>query len=147
MTQRQYGEIYHQSCGFQWCRFRLLEESNKKLFVESRMCYLKDHTNKVHHPGNAHDVWLKLCNIYKGSFEIKSSRKDTYNRLLVDARALPRTTKIMATYLISGNFVLFQLQFSSNVPWIQPCITISLTEHEKKDITYSHKCNIKIPQT
>jgi hypothetical protein len=28
----------------------------------------------------AHDVCLKLCNTYKGSFEIKSSRKDTYNR-------------------------------------------------------------------
>jgi hypothetical protein len=28
----------------------------------------------------AQDVWLKLCNTYEGSFEIKSSRKDTYNR-------------------------------------------------------------------
>jgi hypothetical protein len=28
----------------------------------------------------AHDVWLKLCNIYEGSSEIKSSRRDTYNR-------------------------------------------------------------------
>jgi hypothetical protein len=28
----------------------------------------------------AHDVWLKLCNTYEGSSEIKSSRKDTYNR-------------------------------------------------------------------
>jgi hypothetical protein len=28
----------------------------------------------------AHDVWLKLCNIYEGSYEIKSSHKDTYNR-------------------------------------------------------------------
>jgi hypothetical protein len=27
----------------------------------------------------AHDVWLKLCNTYEGSSEIKSSRKDTYN--------------------------------------------------------------------
>jgi hypothetical protein len=26
-----------------------------------------------------HDIWVKLCNIYEGSFEIKSSRKDTYN--------------------------------------------------------------------
>jgi hypothetical protein len=29
----------------------------------------------------AHDVWLKLCNTYEDSSEIKSSRKDTYNRL------------------------------------------------------------------
>jgi hypothetical protein len=28
----------------------------------------------------AHDVWLKLCNTYDGSSEIKSSRRDTYNR-------------------------------------------------------------------
>jgi hypothetical protein len=27
----------------------------------------------------AYDVWLKLCNIYEGSTEIKSSRKDTYD--------------------------------------------------------------------
>jgi hypothetical protein len=26
------------------------------------------------------DVWLKLCNTYQGSSEIKSSHKDTYNR-------------------------------------------------------------------
>jgi NADPH-dependent 7-cyano-7-deazaguanine reductase QueF len=32
------------------------------------------------HLETAHDVWLKLCNTYEGSFEIKSSRKDTYNR-------------------------------------------------------------------
>jgi hypothetical protein len=34
----------------------------------------------VAHIENAHDVWLKLCNTYEGLFEIKSSRKDTYNR-------------------------------------------------------------------
>jgi hypothetical protein len=28
----------------------------------------------------AHDVWLKLCNTYDGSSEIKSSRKDTNDR-------------------------------------------------------------------
>jgi hypothetical protein len=33
----------------------------------------------VAHLETTHDVWLKLCNIYKGSSEIKSSRKDTYN--------------------------------------------------------------------
>jgi hypothetical protein len=27
----------------------------------------------------AHDVWLKLCNTYEASSEIKSSRRDTYN--------------------------------------------------------------------
>jgi hypothetical protein len=36
--------------------------------------------DRVAHLETAHDVWLKLCNIYEGSSEIKSSRRDTYNR-------------------------------------------------------------------
>jgi hypothetical protein len=32
------------------------------------------------HLETAHDVWLKLCTTYEGSSEIKSSRRDTYNR-------------------------------------------------------------------
>ena len=36
--------------------------------------------DRVAHLEMAHDVWLKLCNIYEGSFEIKFSRRDTYNR-------------------------------------------------------------------
>jgi hypothetical protein len=34
----------------------------------------------VSHLETSHDVWLKLCNTYEGSCEIKSSHKDTYNR-------------------------------------------------------------------
>jgi hypothetical protein len=36
--------------------------------------------DRVHHLKTAHDVWLKLCNTYEGFSEIKSCRKDTYNR-------------------------------------------------------------------
>jgi hypothetical protein len=36
--------------------------------------------DRVAHLETAHDVWLKLCNTYEGSFEIKPSRRDTYNR-------------------------------------------------------------------
>jgi hypothetical protein len=36
--------------------------------------------DKVAHLEMAHDVWLKLCNTYEGSSEIKSSCRDTYNR-------------------------------------------------------------------
>jgi hypothetical protein len=36
--------------------------------------------DKVDHLEIAQDVWLKLCNTYDGSSEIKYSRKDTYNR-------------------------------------------------------------------
>jgi hypothetical protein len=35
---------------------------------------------RVSHLETTHDVWLKLCNTYEDSSEIKSSRKDTYNR-------------------------------------------------------------------
>jgi hypothetical protein len=36
--------------------------------------------DRVAHLETAHDVWLKLCNTYEGSSEIKSFRKDIYNR-------------------------------------------------------------------
>jgi hypothetical protein len=36
--------------------------------------------DRVTHLETAHDIWLKLCNIYEGSSEIQSSRRDTYNR-------------------------------------------------------------------
>jgi hypothetical protein len=36
--------------------------------------------DRVAHLKMAHDVWLKLCNTYESSSEIKSSHRDTYNR-------------------------------------------------------------------
>jgi hypothetical protein len=36
--------------------------------------------DRVSHLETVHDVWLKFCNTYEGSFETKSSRKDSYNR-------------------------------------------------------------------
>jgi hypothetical protein len=36
--------------------------------------------DRVAHLETAHDIWLKLCNTYEGSSEIKTSHKDTYNR-------------------------------------------------------------------
>jgi hypothetical protein len=36
--------------------------------------------DRVAHLETVYDAWLKLCNTYEGSNEIKSSRKDTYNR-------------------------------------------------------------------
>jgi hypothetical protein len=35
--------------------------------------------DRVSHLETAYDVWLKLCNTYEGSSEIKFSRRDTYN--------------------------------------------------------------------
>jgi hypothetical protein len=36
--------------------------------------------DRVAHLETAHDVWLKLCNTYEGSSEIKSSHRDICNR-------------------------------------------------------------------
>jgi hypothetical protein len=36
--------------------------------------------DRVSHLESSHGVWLKLCNTYEGSSEIKLFRKDTYNR-------------------------------------------------------------------
>jgi hypothetical protein len=36
--------------------------------------------DRVAHLETAHDVWLKLCNTYEGSSDIKSSCRYTYNR-------------------------------------------------------------------
>jgi hypothetical protein len=36
--------------------------------------------DRVSHLEMVHDVWLKLCNTYEVSSEIKSSHRDTYNR-------------------------------------------------------------------
>jgi hypothetical protein len=36
--------------------------------------------DRVAHLETAHDVWLKQCNTYEGSSEIKSSHRDSYNR-------------------------------------------------------------------
>jgi hypothetical protein len=35
--------------------------------------------DRISHLETTHDVWLKFCNTYEGSSEMKSSRKDTYN--------------------------------------------------------------------
>jgi hypothetical protein len=36
--------------------------------------------DRVSHLETAHDVWLKLCNTFEGSSDIKSTHRDTYNR-------------------------------------------------------------------
>jgi hypothetical protein len=36
--------------------------------------------DRVAHLETAHDAWIKLCNTYEGSSEIKSLHKDTYNK-------------------------------------------------------------------
>jgi hypothetical protein len=40
----------------------------------------KNMYDRVSHLKTAHNVWLKLCNTYEGSSEIKSTCRDTCNR-------------------------------------------------------------------
>jgi hypothetical protein len=42
------------------------------------------------HLETSHDVWLKLCNTFEGSSEIKSSCKVTYNRKYQTISQKPR---------------------------------------------------------
>jgi hypothetical protein len=55
-------------------------ENNYKILNLITTALCRNVYDKVAHLETAHDVCLKLCNIYEGSSEIKSSRRDTYNR-------------------------------------------------------------------
>jgi hypothetical protein len=55
-------------------------ENNYKTLILITTAIGRNVYGRVSHLETAHDVWLKLCNTYEGSSEIKSSRKDTYNR-------------------------------------------------------------------
>jgi hypothetical protein len=55
------------------------ENNYKSLnLITTALC--KNVYNRVARLETARDVWLKLCNTYEGSSEIKSSCSDTYNR-------------------------------------------------------------------
>jgi hypothetical protein len=55
-------------------------KNNYKTFNLITTALCRNVYDRVAHLETAHDVWLKLCNIYEGSSEIKSSCRDTYNR-------------------------------------------------------------------
>jgi hypothetical protein len=86
--------------------------------VYDRVCYLK----------TAHDVWLKLCNTYEDSSEIKSSRKDTYNRQYQIFAQQPSES-------LDGSFARFESIMSN----LRSCgsLTYSDNEHAKCDRTTS----------
>jgi hypothetical protein len=54
-------------------------ENNYKVINLITTALGKNVYDRVSHLETAHDVWLKLCNTYEGSSEIKSSHRDTYN--------------------------------------------------------------------
>jgi hypothetical protein len=55
-------------------------ENNYKALNLITTALVRNVYDRVAHLETALDVWLKLCNTCEGSSEIKSSRKDTYNR-------------------------------------------------------------------
>jgi hypothetical protein len=55
-------------------------ENNYKIFNLITTALGRNVYDRVAHLEMTHDVWLKLCNTYEGSSEIKSSHRDTYNR-------------------------------------------------------------------
>jgi hypothetical protein len=55
-------------------------ENNYKTLNLITTALVRNVYDRVAHIEMAHDVWLKLCNTYEDSSEIKSLRRDTYNR-------------------------------------------------------------------
>jgi hypothetical protein len=55
-------------------------ENNYKAFNLITTALGRNVYDRVAHLEIAHDVWLKLCNTYEGSSEIKYSHGDIYNR-------------------------------------------------------------------
>jgi hypothetical protein len=55
-------------------------ENNYKVINLITTALFRNVYDRVAHLETAHDVCLKLCNTYGGSSEIKSSRRDIYNR-------------------------------------------------------------------
>jgi hypothetical protein len=55
-------------------------ETNYKALNLIATILVRNVYDMVAHLETAHDIWIKLYNIYEGSSEIKSSCRDTYNR-------------------------------------------------------------------
>jgi hypothetical protein len=55
-------------------------ENNYKILNLINTALDRNVYDRVSHLKIAHDVWLKMCNTYEGSSEIKSTHRDTYNR-------------------------------------------------------------------
>jgi hypothetical protein len=61
------------------CELQRYENKYKALYLITTTLGMNVY-DRVSHLETTNNVWLKLCNTYEGSSEIKSSRKDTYNR-------------------------------------------------------------------
>jgi hypothetical protein len=75
--------------------------------------------DRVAHLEMAHNVWLKLCNTYEGSFAIKSSCRDTYNKQYQTFSQKPRES-------IDDCFARFESIISS----LRSCSPLSYSDNE-----------------
>jgi hypothetical protein len=78
----------------------------------------------VSHLETAHDIWVKLCNTYERSSEIKSSRKDMYNRhirLLLRNLVNPWMTVLLVLSLLSVAYVLVVLLHTLTMNVLSSC--------------------------
>jgi hypothetical protein len=83
--------------------------------------------NRVAHLEMTHDVWLKLCNTYEGSSEIKSSRRDTYNRQYQTFSQKPRES-------LDDCFARFESIVSS----LRSCGPLAYSDNERaKQLLYA----------
>jgi hypothetical protein len=91
--------------------------------------------DRVSHLETAHDVWLKLCNTYEGSSEIKSSHKDTYNRQYQTFSQKPRES-------LDDCFTRFELIVSN----LCSCDTLAYSDNEcAKQLLYTLECGVTLP--
>jgi hypothetical protein len=82
--------------------------------------------DRVAHLEMAHDVWLKLCNTYEGSSEIKSSRRDTYNR------------QYQTFSQKHGEFIDGFARFESTVSSLRSCGSLAYSDNEPaKQLLYA----------
>jgi hypothetical protein len=82
--------------------------------------------DRVAHLETVHDVWLKLCNTYEGSSEIKSSRRDTYNRLYQTFSQKPGES-------LDDCFARFESIVSS----LRSCGPLAYSDNERAQLLYA----------
>jgi hypothetical protein len=83
--------------------------------------------DRVAHLNTAHDVLLKLCNTYEGSFEIKSWHRDTYNRQYQTFSQKPRES-------LDDCFARFESIISS----LRSCGPLAYSDNERaKQVLYA----------
>jgi hypothetical protein len=83
--------------------------------------------DRISHLETAHDVWLKLCNTYDDSSEIKSSLKDTCNRQY-------QTFSKKPDEFLDDCFV----RFESNVSSLRSCGPLAYSDNEHaKQLLYA----------